>query len=237
MGLSPAITVVLLELGDWQPWLAEASRLLDPAEAERVRRRRSMLDRNALTLAYALHRLLLGHVADQDPSEVQLYRDELGCPRLAGDIAYTSLSHSEGLIALAVTTSGPVGVDIEPVGRSAVMAEIAGCVCHPSEADELAGLDETTRAAAMLALWVRKESVLKAAGIGLAVPIESFAAPEHAALSLPGLFPDTVQVQMLDAGNACLAAVAGARGVAIDCRWLWPGCDTGTDSKRNGPVG
>lgn len=221
--MSPrSITVALMRLGDWQPWLAEAFALLSVEEAARVRRRRIPDHRDARVLAYALHRLLLGSALGCRPADVPLHRDGLGCPRLPGDIACTSLSHAPGVIALALTTSGPVGVDIEPRGRAAVMPGIARCVCHTSEAIELSTLDETARAAAMLALWVRKEALLKAAGVGLAVPMESFAAPEHHALQVPALFAQTVQVRMLEAGDGCVAAVAGATGAVVDCRWLRP---------------
>lgn len=229
-GASPlrrAITVTLLEVRDWQPWLADAVALLSEGEAGRVQRRRVAADREALALAYALHRLLLGKVLGRDPTDVPLHRDERGCPRLAGDIAYTSLSHADGLIALAVTTSGPLGVDIEPRDRAAVMPEIARSVCHRSEAAELSALDEPARAAALLAIWVRKEALLKAAGIGLAVPMETFAAPEHhSLLMLPALFADPVQVRMLGAGDRCVAAIAGPPGVGIECRWVRPPIDS-----------
>lgn len=219
---SQKITIALFDVDDWLPWLAEAIALLGADEAARVQRRRFVADRNALALAYALHRLLLAHVLGGNPAQVPLRRDDRGCPRLLGDAAYTSLSHAEGLIALAVTASGPVGVDIEPSARAVVMAEIAHSVCHPSEAAELSALDEWARCTAMLALWVRKEALLKAAGIGLAVPMESFSAPSHHALRVPALFADPAQVRMLDAGAGCIAAVAGAPDAIVDCRWLRP---------------
>ena len=230
------ISVALLQLGDWQPWLAEASALLSVDEDARVRRRRFSSDRDTLVLAYALHRLLLGSAMGRDPADVPLHRDGLGCPRLPGDIAYTSLSHSQGFVALAVTASGPVGVDIEPRERAVAMAAIAGCVCHDSEAAELADLDEAARSAAMLALWVRKEALLKAAGIGLAVPMESFAAPEHHALQVPALFAEAVQVRMLDAGDDCVAAVAGASAVVVECGWLRPASPPPVDASARQSV-
>ena len=216
------IAVALISVHDWRPWLGDALRMLSASETERVQRRCIAADRDELALAYALHRLLLGKVLGRDPTDVPLYRDERGCPRLAGGIAYTSLSHADGLIALAVTTSGPVGVDIEPAARAVVMAEIASCVCHHSEAAELATLREPARGAALLAIWVRKEAVLKAVGVGLAVPMDTFAAPVHHSLVLPALGADAIQIRMLSTGDRCVAAVAGDPGVVIECRWVRP---------------
>lgn len=217
-----AIVVGLADPREWQPWLGEALTMLSAEEAERVRRRRITGDREALAITYALHRLLLGRAMDLDPRDVPLFRDGEGCPRLEGDAAYTSLSHADGLIALAATTSGPVGVDIEPAARACVMEEIAGRVLQPGEAAELSALPEPVRGKALLELWVRKEAVLKAAGVGLAVPMETFAAPEHARLMLHGLCAGPIQIRMLQAGPRCVAAIAGRSGVAIKCQWLRP---------------
>lgn len=217
------ISVALIETGEWLPWLGDASTMLSANEAARVRRQRMAADREALALAYALHRLLLGRALSRDPTDVPLVRDALGCPRVRGHDICTSLSHAEGLIALAVATSGPVGVDIEPAARTAVMPEIARQVYHYSEATALFVLGEPARNAALLAMWVRKEAVLKAAGVGLAVPMETFAAPEHASLRLPAtLCAEPIQVRMLAAGERCVAAVAGPCGAGIDCRWVRP---------------
>jgi 4'-phosphopantetheinyl transferase len=218
-----AIVVVLAEPREWQPWLGEALTILSTDEAERVRRRRIAGDREALAIAYALHRLLLGHAMDMDPKDVPLFRDAEGCPRLVGDVAYTSLSHADGLIALAVTKMGPVGIDIEPAVRACVMAEIAGRVQQPGDAAELSALPEPARGRALLEMWVRKEAVLKAAGVGLAVPMETFAAPEHPRLIVPGLCVEPTQIRMLQAGAHCVAAIAGPSGVVIECQWLRPG--------------
>ena len=222
LDLQRNITVALLEVAQWLPWLDDARRLLDSDEAARVRRRRFPAHRDALAIAYAVHRLVLGQALGQEPAQVPLTRDDLGCPRLPGDVAFTSLSHADGVVALAVTRSGPVGIDIELRSRAAVMLELAGSVCHPRDAADISGLDVCARGAAMLALWVRKEALLKAAGVGLAVPMASFAAPEHPALWLPVLFAGPVRVQMLAAGPSCVVAVAGATGSEVECRWLRP---------------
>lgn len=222
-GVSPRrIAVVLMEVGAWYSWRQDAHALLDAGESARVQRRRDPTQREALALAYALHRLLLGRFLGLDPTKVPLHRDARGCPRLPGDIAYTSLSHADGVVAVAMTTSGPVGVDVELAARAAVMPEIARCVTHRSEVAYLVALAEPVCAAALLALWVRKEAVLKAAGVGLEVAMDTFAAPEHGALPLPGLRAGAVQLRMLDAGALCVAAVAGTPGVEVSCRWLHP---------------
>jgi 4'-phosphopantetheinyl transferase len=218
----PRILVALAETSHWQPWLPQAERLLDPIEVARVRRCRSAIHRDMLTLAYALHRSMLGAVLGLDPVRVPLHRDERGRPRLDDDIATTSLSHADGAIAIAVAFAGPVGVDIEPQARAAVMGEIAARVCDPVELDVVGSGEAQHRDSALLALWVRKEAVLKAAGIGLAIEMDSFHAPDDGLVRLPDV-PGMLAVRMLEAPDHghdhWSAAVAGPPGAEVEYGW------------------
>jgi 4'-phosphopantetheinyl transferase len=221
------ILVGLANVADWQPWLPDAYEMLDAAELERIRRRRFAMDRDELALGYALHRLLLGKALDRDAVEVPIGRDSLGCPRLRDDLLFTSLSHAHGCIALAVTATGPVGVDLEPVARASDMPEIAGHVCHPVDAAELAAFVGPAWSAALLALWVRKEAFLKAAGIGLEREMQTFPAPDNAVLPLPRPGGKPTRLRMLDAGAHWIAAVAGSPDTFIESAWLHPGSTDG----------
>lgn len=212
--------VAFMATDAWLGWMPEALALLAGDERERVQRKRRLRDREITGLAYAFHRLLLSAVLECAPDEVPLGRDKLGCPRLHGETILTSLSHAEGLVALAVS-NGPVGVDIEPAGRAADMPGIAMRVCHPGELDALAGLPEPSRARALLSLWVRKEAFLKAAGIGMAVEMDTFRAPADTLLPLPGGVSGAAVLSVFDEGGRSMAAVAGPPG-AITSAWLSP---------------
>ncbi len=194
--------------------------MLDAADLARVRRRRASRDREQLTLAYALHRAMLGAVLGMPAEGVPLYRDAKGCPRLEGGIAATSLSHTDGAIAIAVTRASTVGIDIEPAERAGVMCEIAGRLCHPRELHAANATPEPRRGAAWLALWVRKEALLKAAGTGFEIEPDAFEAPDQTVVELPGA--GGLAVGMLDAGHGWSAAVAGMPGAAIEYGWTGP---------------
>lgn len=79
-----------------------------------------------------------------------------GKPSLDVPVA-VSFSHCQGLIACALSTDGPVGVDVEPVG-SLTAAEFP----HFLGADERAWAGDDPRR--FCSLWTRKEAVVKAAG-------------------------------------------------------------------------
>ncbi len=201
--------VVLLDADEWLPGLAQAERLLDPEERQRVSRLRRRSDAIRRTLGYALNRLVLARLLDCDPERVPLYRDALGAPRLGGDVrAWVSLSHADEHCAIAFSGEGVVGVDIEPVSRRADVAGIAEWICHPDEYEALRSLAAKPRDSALLALWVRKEALLKAAGTGLSIEMAGFTAPPDSTLALPDGTPASVALRMLDTGMRTVAAAA-----------------------------
>jgi 4'-phosphopantetheinyl transferase len=91
--------------------------------------------------------------------------DAHGRPRLMATAAvrhpaHVSLARAGDLSVVAVTDAGPVGIDGEAEG-AAGFAGFADVALHPGERASTA--DDPTRA------WVRKEALLKAYGLGLAV--------------------------------------------------------------------
>lgn len=73
---------------------------------------------------------------------------------------------------------------------------------------------------ALLRLWVRKDALLKAAGIGLSWGLPSFVAPTDQPLALPladgGDSPEKVVIRVLDVGPLWLAA----RCSPLQCFWV-----------------
>ena len=216
-----AVRAGLVEVDEWRPWWPQAWALLRDDERERVQRLRRPDDRDARVLAYALHRLALAIELRMPAADVPLYRDELGCPRLRGHAVHTSLSHCEGAVAWAIGRHGALGIDLEPASRSAWMDDIAARVCHPVEARDLAALPGHQRGAALLALWVRKEAVLKAAGIGMAVEMECFRSDTQWVDARPAL-PACLHVRQLDTGPRWVAALAATDIWPLTAAWLRP---------------
>lgn len=221
------VAVALFELAEWRSWLADAAGLLDVADTARAMRQRNAAHRDDLVLTYALHRLLLGARIGVDAVAVPLVRDALGCPRLRDSPVHTSLSHSGRWAAVAVTAAGPVGVDMEPVDRRAVMPGIAERLCHPSELAALAALAPSERATALLELWVRKEALLKAAGVGMAREMDTFCAPDDSVQQLSPPEPVETRLRMLGMGPDVVVAVAAPPQADVECVWLRPRMEAG----------
>ncbi|WP_165942151.1 4'-phosphopantetheinyl transferase family protein [Luteimonas arsenica] len=211
------VVVAVFDLGDWSAHAPQAAAIIDPTESARAARQRDPANRDALVLAYALHRLLLAQLLGCTPDRVGIHRDAKGCPRLPGDRLHTSLSHAGRCVAVAATATGPVGIDIEADARARGMHDIAARVAHPEELQSLAGLPAADRDRALLRLWVRKEALLKAAGIGLEQEMEEFMAPEGVALALPGdTFPGrTAELRMLDGVPGWSLALAAEPGAPV----------------------
>lgn len=224
------VLVVFARTTDWFGWLGELTLLLDSAESERMVRKRYQQDRDTLTLAYGLRRLLLagvlGHRQPEPiaPQSISILREASGQPRLGGLADWSiSLSHSRDAVAIAVGAVSLLGVDLEDLSRAEAAADIRSQVLH---ADDLSLPDFRSPngpdGRQFLELWVRKESILKAAGTGLAVPMTSFAAPVSQSIAIPGNVHRRVEVRMLEAPVGLLAAVAVPPATSVHAVTLTP---------------
>lgn len=103
-----------------------------------------------------------------EPSSLErLEYTPAGKPYLRGGPCF-NISHSGGVVVLALADSGEVGIDVERIRPT----EIEDFAAHLPELRELYALDAPQRLESFFACWTRKEAVLKAEGSGLLVPLE-----------------------------------------------------------------
>jgi 4'-phosphopantetheinyl transferase len=151
------------------------TRLLDPHERLRYDRFRNRADADRMLVGVALAKTLAGHSLGVPPQALVLDRTCAGCgaphgkPRLPG--LQLSVAHAGDRIVVAVSGDAAVGVDVEPVDGASVLLDSPGAVLTPRELAGWQALDPERRPAALTAVWVWKESVLKATGDGLSVPL------------------------------------------------------------------
>ena len=153
-------------------WLAPAHvSLLSAAELDRRARFHRREDRDRFTLAAALLRVVLAERFESAPTEIQVDRtcdrcgEQHGRPRVPGYPVELSVSHSGEFAAVAVSTAGPTGIDVEharPLDHRSLWGDVFG----PED-------DEARSLAAFYRGWTRKESILKATGVGLALPMSA----------------------------------------------------------------
>ncbi|RYD47169.1 MAG: 4'-phosphopantetheinyl transferase superfamily protein [Verrucomicrobiaceae bacterium] len=147
---------------------------LSAAEREQAERFRFEKDALHWRACRAALRVVLGQALGIPPEAVGFEFGEFGKPALspASRELHFNLSHCRDLALIALCRDGAVGVDIEPADRSASLLGCEDAFCHPAELAELP-TDETLRAAMLMEIWTKKESLLKALGTGFSLPAQS----------------------------------------------------------------
>jgi 4'-phosphopantetheinyl transferase len=147
---------------------------LDQAERARAARiqvsdgwRRFVLGRGAL-------RLILGRYLKRRPQDVVFTYGVHGKPSLTRSDLRFNYSASADVAVMAVCIGTDLGIDIEEVRAVNQPLDIASRYCHAREVRELAATGDAERDAAFLRLWTCKEAVVKALGLGLSTPLDSF---------------------------------------------------------------
>jgi 4'-phosphopantetheinyl transferase len=108
------------------------------------------------------------HVLGTDPSQVVVSRDSSGRPAVqaaAGQV-WVSLSYGPGVLAVAASLVGPVGIDIEGPAEAEVV-RLADRWFDAGEATWLRSRPAAEQPTAFLLLWTAKEALGKALGTGL----------------------------------------------------------------------
>ena len=77
-----------------------------------------------------------------------------------------SVAHAGEHVVVALARGPRIGVDVERI-RDIDVDELARATFAPAEADALAALPAAERIPAFFSLWTRKESIVKALGIGI----------------------------------------------------------------------
>lgn len=157
----------MLDSNEWTGATEAALPLLTAIESERAGRFRFAQDRATYVLAHACWRVILGQVLGVPTGTVPLRIALAGQPMLPGTGFATSLSHSGNWVAVAIACATTVGLDIETSPARATLGQLAGSICTQAEIAALEELPAPDREPAMLALWTRKEALLKAFGCGL----------------------------------------------------------------------
>jgi 4'-phosphopantetheinyl transferase len=149
-----------------------------------------------------------------------------------------SVSHSGGMAACGVSSSGSIGIDIEPLGRRARWQNVVNRWFAPDEQDWLlAGDNHQDNASDFLKVWTLKEAWLKATGRGIANNLQTLrVAPDF---SLTGDRPQQHWQASLGLVNGLLVAVVyqdAQPPVGVRLAKRCNTADMGTDIADPGPI-
>lgn len=166
---------------------------LSQAEKDRAARFRRPADRHRYVAARRLCRTVIARLVGCAPGALQMEIAEGGKPWLPDypEIGF-SLSYGGDAAMLAISGTGPIGFDVEPIGMRAPGDDthLPSLVLSAAELSWLGELQAPERARAFLTYWVKKEAVLKCLGTGLLKrPDEVTVAPpvtQRETICLPG---------------------------------------------------
>lgn len=160
------------------PLPAGCEALLSPEETQRLARLRVPGVRRELLASRALLRNVLSRYAAVQPADWRFVIGDHGRPELAPTPGAPplrfNLSHTRGMIAVAVTLVNDVGVDVESATRDVGDARLARRFFASVEADDVTARDGDDRRERFFAYWTLKEAYIKARGLGLAIPLDQF---------------------------------------------------------------
>jgi 4'-phosphopantetheinyl transferase len=169
---------------------------LSQEEKARADRFHFVNDRNRFVAARGLLRELLGKYLHQAPAGLEFSYGEHGKPSLSGGNTSSglcfNLSHSAGLVVYAIAKERNLGIDVEHVRPESAGEDIARRYFSAREVSDLQTLPPEVRVEGFFHCWTRKEAYLKATGMGLQIPLGSFAVslvPEKPAQFLGGVEP------------------------------------------------
>ena len=187
--------------------------LLSPDEKRRAERLMFERQRRRFEAARGTLRTILARFLQTNPAALEFAVNQHGRPFLSGKWAEAdlrfNLSHSAGMMLVAVAEGIEAGIDIEQIRPVPNLERIVRRFFAPGEAERLLELPEKQRLEAFFACWTRKEAFLKALGKGLLFPLKEF------------------EVEFRPGRPAALLSVAGNREKAA--RWNLYDIDSGRD--------
>ena len=150
------------------------------SEEEHARCDRLVLaeDRRAFTAAHALLRTALSRHGARPPRDWRFHTTAHGKPFLASQTGHPplsfNLSHTRSTVACAVARGADLGLDVEEAGRVSDGLGVAERYFTAGERQWLAACPAEEVAVRFVELWTLKEAYIKAVGLGLRVPLDSF---------------------------------------------------------------
>ncbi len=151
--------------------LAALEETLSELERERAEKFTFYRDRCRFVAGRGFLRAALSDYISVKPGEVEFQYDDRGKPRLGPPFdnsgIHFNLAHSEGLALLAITTIGPVGIDLEHIRLFPDVDDVILKFFSPREGELFRRLPPEHKPSVFFSLWTHKEAFLKATGAGI----------------------------------------------------------------------
>jgi 4'-phosphopantetheinyl transferase len=212
--------------------LSELSALLAPDERRRAEKYYRAVDRDRFIVARGVLRKLISIYLPISPGALQFIYNEYGRPSIADDQndrnLNFNLSHSNDLVLYAFRLERGLGIDIEYIREDFATLEIAEHFFAKDEVAALRSLPVDQRVKGFFNCWSRKESYIKALGMGVSFPLDRFTvslapgdAPALLKVEDDAREPDRWMMYELLPGDGYAAAVILEKPQVILKQWHW----------------
>lgn len=162
---------------EYRSFLSEKKCILDEKEIARLDKFRFEKDKKSFLISHVLLRQVLADYVQQQPTEISFSENNYGKPFLSGvngsEIEF-NLSHTEKYVCCCVTNTFPIGIDVEMIKDMDDCLLIASNYFSENEVCDLKSQDPKSQNRYFFKLWTLKEAFIKANGLGLSMPLDSF---------------------------------------------------------------
>jgi 4'-phosphopantetheinyl transferase len=207
----------------------QAESILSADESQRAARFRFAEDRHRFIVSHIALRDVLSRYLHIRPEVINFTVGEYGKPAVVSKLKLDfNLSHSGDFALIGIARERKAGVDVERFREELEIEKIANRFFSENEIAELISLPSDQQLMGFFNCWTRKEAYIKAHGLGLSLPLDSFdvsLSPNGPAI-LRATRPDPQEVSRwtllsLDIEDQYAGAVA-VEGLDLDFRfWDW----------------
>jgi len=160
---------------DHQPASVQSTEsTLSADEIQRSERFHFDSDKQRFLIAHIALRDILSRYLNCKPNEISFSVNQYGKPKLTNHKLEFNLSHTGDFALIAVTQEHKVGVDVEHIRSNAGIEGITKRFFSQNEISELMALPSNQRVTGFFNCWTRKEAYIKAQGLGLSLPLDTF---------------------------------------------------------------
>lgn len=161
-----------------EPALTRLTSILQPGEYTKLDAAHSAETRMRMLAARAMQRTVLASYAtDIEPASLRFVKGEFGKPALAPEFdslgLHFSVTHTEGLVAIAVSRHRDIGLDAENINARTTALRLARRYFTAEEARNLEALPLARQPLRFYSLWTLKESWMKATGRGVGAGLDN----------------------------------------------------------------
>lgn len=169
-----SVDIWLESLQSCDRWYCDYWDILDFNERARAQRFVKEIDRKRFVVGHGKLRRILADYLSLSPEEIAFATQSQGKPFVASDKSDTpkfNLSHSDNYLLVGVSSDVEVGVDIEKWTNTIDYEGVLDLCFSESERSFWRNLPADQRQALFYRQWVRKESFVKAVGLGLGLDV------------------------------------------------------------------